>query len=105
MINAAPPTSNSVHGREKCFKYNNFNLPVVQSLRGRGTVVKGQSSLLADLEVASSNYSPAKSLFLNFVHFFLFVFWSFFPFRLFPFILTTDPLKLHKDFAITLFLV
>ena len=24
-------------------------------LRGRGTVVKGQSSLLADLEVASSN--------------------------------------------------
>ena len=55
MINTAPPTSNSVHGREKCFKYNNFNLPVVQSLRGRGTVVKGQSSRLADLEVASSN--------------------------------------------------
>ena len=55
IINTAPPTSNSIHGREKCFKYNNFNLPVVQSLRGRGTVVKGQSSLLADLEVASSN--------------------------------------------------
>ena len=74
MINTAPPTSNSIHGREKCFKYNDFNLPV-----------------------------PAKSLFLNFVHFFLFVFWSFFPFHLFPFILTADPLKLHKDFAITYF--
>ena len=55
MLNTAPPTSNSVHGREKCFKCNNFNLLIVQSLRGRGTVVKGQSSLLADLEVAISN--------------------------------------------------
>ena len=26
MINLAPPTSNSVHGGEKCLKYNNFKV-------------------------------------------------------------------------------
>ena len=26
MINLAPPTSNSVHGGEKCIKYNNFKV-------------------------------------------------------------------------------
>ena len=26
MVNTAPPTSNSVHGREKCFKCNNFSI-------------------------------------------------------------------------------
>ena len=28
MINSVPPTLNSIHGREKCFKHNNFSITI-----------------------------------------------------------------------------
>ena len=46
------------------------------------------------------------AIFVYFAHFFLFSFvflFIFFPFSLFPFIPTTDPLQLREIFAITSF--
>ena len=37
MINTVPPTSNSVHIREKCFKYNNFSITIIQWRSGQGS--------------------------------------------------------------------
>ena len=61
MINTAPPTSNSVHGREKCFKYNNCGVTIFQWLRG--AAVKDLISLVGDLEGASLN--PGEALLLT----------------------------------------
>ena len=41
MINTVLPTSNSVHVREKCFKYNNCSITIIQWLHG--TVCKGSN--------------------------------------------------------------
>ena len=68
MINTVPLTSNSIHGKEKCFKYNNFSITIIQWLRG--AVVKDIISLTGDSEGASSNSSEA--IIFNFVHFFSF---------------------------------
>ena len=58
--------------------------------------------MIGDAEGASSN--PDEGILLNFVQFLLFRFLTnIFPFGLFPFILTPDPLKLREDFAITYF--
>ena len=43
MINTAPPTSNSVHGRDKCFKYKTAT-SVVKDLNSRMGVSEGVSS-------------------------------------------------------------
>ena len=80
MINTVPPTSNSTHIREKCFKYNNIGI-IIQWLHG--TVVKDLTSLVVDSEGVSSNHG--KALLLHLKHFF--------PIGLFAFILTADPLK------------
>ena len=69
MINTVPLTSNSIHGKEKCFKYNNFNITIIQWLRG--TVVEDIISLTGESEGASSNSSEA--IIVNFVHFFFFL--------------------------------
>ena len=103
IINTVPLTSNSIHGKEKCFKYNNFSITIIQWLRG--AVVKDIISLTGDSEGASLNSSEA--IIFNFVHFFLFsffiIFFIFFSFGLFYFIFTADPLKLYEDFVITYF--
>ena len=100
MINTVPLTSNSIHGKEKCFKYNNFSITIIQWLRG--TVVEDIISLTGESEGASSNSSEA--IIFNFVHFFSFwCFDHFFSFGLFCFIFTADPLKLYEDFVITHF--
>ena len=52
-MNTVPPTSNSVHGREKNVKYNNFSVAIIQFLRG--AVVKDPISLSEHLEGTSSN--------------------------------------------------
>lgn len=70
IINTVPLTSNSIHGKEKCFKYNNFSITIIQWLRG--AVVKDIISLTGDSEGASLNSSEA--IIFNFVHFFLFSF-------------------------------
>ena len=54
MINTAPTTSNSVHGREKCFKCNNNYFSVTKML--------------------SRIPNPREVILLNFLHFFLFSF-------------------------------
>ena len=100
MINTAPPTSNSVHGREKCFQYNNCGVTIFQWLRG--AAVKDLISLVGDLEGASLN--PGEALLLTLYILFSFQFFDcFFLFDLFPFILTADPSKLREDLAITYF--
>ena len=65
MINTVPPTSNSTHIREKCFKYNNIGI-IIQWLHG--TVVKDLTSLVVDSEGVSSNHG--KALLLHLKHFF-----------------------------------
>ena len=68
VINTAPKASNSVYGRKKCSKCNNFSGSIIQWQRG-----------------------PVVWVF--FEHFSLFSFKFFnhiFPFRLFPFILAAD---------------
>ena len=61
----------------------------------------GQGSIFTDnSEGASSN--PSKAILLKFGKF-LVVFLSFFPFALFPFIITADPLQLREDFVVMYF--
>lgn len=65
-----------------------------------GAVVKDQFSLTANSEGASSN--PGKAVLLKFGNF-LNSFWIIFPLRLFPFIITADPLELREDFVVMYF--
>ena len=68
MINTAPPTSNSVHGREKWFKYNKFRVTIF-----RGCVAQWSwmyASLKDDSEGASKN--PGEAILSNIAHFFSF---------------------------------
>ena len=68
-VSLNPPTSNSIHWREKCFKYNCFSSKIIQSLCG--TVVKDLISFVGDSEGVSSN--PVKAILYNLVLFFFFV--------------------------------
>ena len=87
MINTAPPTSNSVHGREKRFKYNKL----------RATIFSGCVAQWSRMYVGSESSGervriPEKPYILsNIAHFFSFCFFFIiFSFGLFPFILTAD---------------
>ena len=76
IINAAPLTSNSVHGREKCFKCNNFSVTIIHWLRG--AVVKNPT-------FGESEFESRRS-------YTLFKLCTFFKFSFYvPFILSVDP--------------
>ena len=62
MINTAPKASNSVNGREKCFKSMNFPFLYVQGKRG--PVVWGK-------------FESRRGNFVFFVHFFLLILFLF----------------------------
>ena len=68
-VSLNPPTSNSIHWREKCFKYNFFSSKIIQSLCG--TVVKDLISFVGDSEGVSSN--PVIAILYKLVLFFFFV--------------------------------
>ena len=87
MINTAPPTSNSVHGREKCFKYNKFRATIFSgcvaqwsrmyaSLKGDS---EGESPLGSELESRRNRTLKHCTLF-----FFLVFLSFFFPLVCFP---------------------
>ena len=83
VINTALQASNSVYGREKCSKCNNFTGSIIQWQRG-----------------------PV--IWVFFEHFSLFsfrFFITFFPFRFFPFILAADRFSLREVFCDNVFLV
>ena len=88
MINAAPPASNSVYGRDKLFWYDKINFS--NHVCHCGSVVK---ELLVRADKPGS--TPGDSVFCFFVPFLflfdLFLFNSIFPFGLFFFVLTADP--------------
>ena len=84
----------STNFKQCCLKYNNLSKTIIQWLRS--AVVKAYFHLQENRR--ERFWISAK--FVNFL--FSLVFW-FFSFALFPFILTTDPLKLREDFAITYF--
>ena len=63
MINSVPPTSNSIHGREKCFKQNNFGITIIQWLCG--VLVKDPTSLIDLSEGVSLNPSEGILYFLE----------------------------------------
>ena len=63
MINSVSPTSNSIHGREKCFKHNNFSLTIMQWLCG--VLVKDPTSLIQLSEGVSLNPSEGIPYFLE----------------------------------------
>ena len=60
-MHTVPPTSNSVHGREKNPKYNNFSVAIIQWLGG--AVVKDPVSLSEHLEGTSSNAGQVRHTF------------------------------------------
>ena len=74
MINTTPQASNSMNGREKWYEFINF-----PSLTGQGT--RGPAGVWEVKSRAGVNYCVFSAFF----------FIVFFPFRLFRFILTSDP--------------
>ena len=94
MINTAPPTSNSVHGREKCFKYNNFSVSFIQWLRG--AVVKDLTLIIRSSE---------EEILLNFAHYFFFSFLMFFSLWLFFLYFSCWSFKASQGFWDIVFLV
>ena len=94
MINTTPQASNNVYGRDKCFKYINRTVRIVQWQQG--PVVWEMTSR-----------SVGSNLGVVYLMRFLYTFFSdiFLPFGLFPCILIADPLQFRETFCDNVFLV